>query len=401
MPQRLLCHKMVAQAQNPETVSPRPYNLVMAMRRVPMRGGSTPAKPKYLFAERGSPYEITLMLAERLKKELVAIPQEVLRDSSVEALTDEIVQRYTLNVPVLDRRNIREFEPVEVRLQVPQNSQYGMFGGPGPHYADATALKISVPFTGDKNLFKYATTMYGNPIEGEVIDDAVVLTHIAKDPVPEAVNKEFEDRLNRIETALQFSRESVSDWNNGLMNKVKPAVEKRMATVQRNQSITLGYQKAAPVDTPASPIRNPAYSKATKAESRFDVFLSHASEDKDEIARPLHDALTAEGVSVWFDEAVLKMGDSLSGKIDEGLARCGHGIVIISPSFLAKRWPKHELAGLVAREMAGGKTVILPIWHNIDHATLLAHSPTLADKVAGNTTDGIPALVRMILAVIR
>ena len=62
----------------------------------------------------------------------------------------------------------------------------------------------------------------------------------------------------------------------------------------------------------------------------------------------------------------------------------------ISPSFLAKRWPKHELAGLVAREMAGTKTVILPIWHNIDHATLLAHSPTLADKVAGNSTDGIP-----------
>ena len=66
---------------------------------------------------------------------------------------------------------------------------------------------------------------------------------------------------------------------------------------------------------------------------------------------------------------------------------CGHGIVIISRSFLAKRWPKHELAGLVAREMAGTKTAILPIWHSIHHATLLAHSPTLADKVAGNSTQ--------------
>src|SRR5580658_6856663 len=102
----------------------------MATRRMPTGGNSTPARPKYLFAEKGTPYEITLMLADRLKKELAAIPQEVLRESSPETLTDEIVERYTLNVPVLDRTNIREFGPVEVRLQVPQNSQYGFFGGP-------------------------------------------------------------------------------------------------------------------------------------------------------------------------------------------------------------------------------------------------------------------------------
>jgi hypothetical protein len=198
--------------------------------------------------------------------------------------------------------------------------------------------------------------------------------------------------MNRIETALQFSRDSVSEWNNGLMNLVKPAVEKRFATIQRTQSMTLGYQRAAaPVENRAAPA---AHAMTRQAATKYDVFLSHASEDKDDIARPLHEAMKAEGVSVWFDEAVLKMGDSLSGKIDEGLARCGHGIVIISPNFLAKGWPKRELAGLVVREMAGGKTVILPIWHNIDHATLLAHSPTLADKVAGKSSDGIPALIK-------
>ena len=366
---------------------------------MPIRGGAAPARPKYLFAERGSPYEITLMLADQLKKELAAIPQGVLLKSSPAALTDEIVQRYTLNVPILDRNGISEFEPAAVRLQVPQNSQYGMFGGPGPYFVDATEFRISIPFTGDKNLFRYSTTGYGNLIEGEVIDGAVVLTHTAKDPVPEAVNKEFHDRMNRIETALQFSRDSVSEWNNRLMNLVKPAVEKRFATIERTQSMTLGYQRAAaPVETRATPA---AHTTTRQAATKYDVFLSHASEDKDDIARPLHEAMKAEGVSVWFDEAVLKMRDSLSGKIDEGLTRCGHGIVIISPNFLAKGWPKKELAGLVAREMAGGKTVILPIWHNIDHATILAHSPTLADKVAGKSSDGIPALIKMILDVIR
>ncbi len=77
-----------------------------------MRSGAAPAKAKYLFAERGSPYEITLMLPDRLKKELTAIPQEVLLNTSAEVLTDEIVQRYRLNVPVLDRNGSGEFEPV-------------------------------------------------------------------------------------------------------------------------------------------------------------------------------------------------------------------------------------------------------------------------------------------------
>ena len=71
----------------------------------------------------------------------------------------------------------------------------------------------------------------------------------------------------------------------------------------------------------------------------YNLFLSHAAEDKDAIARPLYDALCVAGLSVWFDESVLKIGDSLREKIDEGLAKSEFGIVILSPSFLAKRWP--------------------------------------------------------------
>ena len=371
------------------------------MRRMPIRGAA-PTKPKYLFAERGSPYQITLMLADRLKKELASTPQEVLLNTPPEALINEIVQRYTLNVPTLDRNNIAEFEPVETKLQVPQNSQYGFFAGPGPHFVDATKFQIRIPFTGDRNLFRYSTTVFGNPIEGEVVDDAIVLTHIAKDPNLETVNREFKDRIDRIETTLQFSREQVSQWNNGLMNQVKPAVEKRMATIQRNQSMSLGYQRAAaPAESVQAPFMAARHSTTRQTIAKFDVFLSHASEDKDAIARPLYDELTAAGVTVWFDEAVLHLGDSLRRKIDEGLARCNYGIIIISRSFLSKEWPQRELDGLAAREVAGGKTIILPIWHDIDKATIIQKSPTLADRLAARSTEGIPALVGKILKVVR
>jgi hypothetical protein len=52
----------------------------------------------------------------------------------------------------------------------------------------------------------------------------------------------------------------------------------------------------------------------------FDLFLSHSSKDK-AVVRPLAERLRADGVKVWFDEWVLKPGDSIPAKIEEGLER--------------------------------------------------------------------------------
>lgn len=118
---------------------------------------------------------------------------------------------------------------------------------------------------------------------------------------------------------------------------------------------------------------------------KYDFFISHASEDKDEIVRSLADSLKQNGFEVWYDEFELKIGDSLRKKIDAGLINSRFGIVIISPSFVKKNWTEYELNGMVAREMNGHK-VILPIWHKISKDEVLKFSPTLADKMALNTS---------------
>lgn len=144
----------------------------------------------------------------------------------------------------------------------------------------------------------------------------------------------------------------------------------------------------------------PAAPEDSRSAHEYDVFISHASEDKAAIARPLYAALVERGAKVWFDEATLELGDSLRRKIDDGLARCRFGIVILSPRFLRKEWPQRELDGLVARETASGDKAILPIWHEIDEAMLLRYSPTLAGRLAARSEDGIPALVDQILRVL-
>lgn len=131
----------------------------------------------------------------------------------------------------------------------------------------------------------------------------------------------------------------------------------------------------------------------------WDVFVSHASEDKVTFARPLAHALQARGVRVWFDAFTLTVGDSLRRSIDRGLAQSRFGVVVLSEAFFQKQWPQLELDGLVAREAAGVK-VILPIWHAIDESRVRAHSPMLADRVAVSSARGLDYVVDQLLQVI-
>lgn len=117
----------------------------------------------------------------------------------------------------------------------------------------------------------------------------------------------------------------------------------------------------------------------------YDFFISHASEDKDNFVRGLAGALRAKGMSVWYDEFTLNVGDSLRRKIDEGLRDARYGIVVLSKNFFVKEWPQRELDGLVNLEL-DGRTRILPIWHEVSKDEVTHYSPPLADKIALNTS---------------
>lgn len=128
---------------------------------------------------------------------------------------------------------------------------------------------------------------------------------------------------------------------------------------------------------------------------KWDVFISHASEDKDEFVRPLADVLTRSGLSVWYDERTLKIGDGLRKAIDQGLAHSRFGVVVLSHPFFSKKWPQDELDGLFSREVEGVK-VILPVWHKITKDEVASYSPVLAGRFAANSSAGLEVVVRQL-----
>lgn len=142
--------------------------------------------------------------------------------------------------------------------------------------------------------------------------------------------------------------------------------------------------REAPLSSIPSLVQDNTPPSITSNKQVHDVFISHASEDKDEIVRPLANALINEGLNVWYDEFTLRIGDSLRQKIDQGLANSRVGLVVLSSNFISKGWTNYELDGIVTRTVSG-EQILLPIWHNITKQQVVDFSPSLADKVARST----------------
>lgn len=140
---------------------------------------------------------------------------------------------------------------------------------------------------------------------------------------------------------------------------------------------------------------------AAEGAKPYDVFVSHASEDKDAIVRPLANALRERGLEVWYDEFELRIGSSLRKTIDRGIASSRFGVVVLSQAFFGKGWPEYELDGLVTRSV-GGDQVLLPVWHNVSKQEVVSYSPSLADKLARSTaTHTVEEIAAEIAEVIR
>lgn len=156
-------------------------------------------------------------------------------------------------------------------------------------------------------------------------------------------------------------------------------------TVRHGVHVLSGMLPTAREQLPLAQETN-LYIDTTDTGKEYDVFISHASEDKDSVVRPLAIALKEKAINVWYDEFELKIGDSLRRKIDQGLSKSRFGIVVISRSFIKKGWTNYELDGLMTKAISG-QQILLPIWHDITKQEVIDYSPSLADKVARNTSQ--------------
>lgn len=126
------------------------------------------------------------------------------------------------------------------------------------------------------------------------------------------------------------------------------------------------------------------------------VFVSYAGEDR-EIAKAVARDLTAMGIPTFYDRDSLALGDSVVDRIHEAMSVADYGVLIVSPDFLSKNWPRHETRQLV-QDYIEGRTRLLPIWHDVSMEEVREHQPALSGIWAANTDEGLRSVVRALAA---
>lgn len=192
----------------------------------------------------------------------------------------------------------------------------------------------------------------------------------------ELQKKLAEKRSQRARYAIDLQREMEKENKKTLQaqKKMQEEYERKVNELTQSLNETLSSQSHA----------THIYEQTNDAE--YDVFISHASEDKEPFVEDLVNALQERGVKVWYDSLNIGWGDSLRSQIDNGLKKSTFGIVVLSDNYIRKGWTQYELEGLFNIEMTKGKT-ILPIWHNITKQQVMDFSPTLAGRKALTSTS--------------
>jgi hypothetical protein len=334
--------------------------------------------------------------------ETLAIPADAGIDDVARTL-DKLAEKYKIELPTLNEKET--YTSVgEKELDVSKDERLYISDRSKPFFKSYTSVTFHIPYAGDKEFFLMrASTITYNPPRAEVTNEELRLTFLIEGEVDgDQLKSEFNMELERIKQGLEWVRNDVSSaYNAELRDRAVSIVNQRSDKRNQAESILkdLGFSSAptlsrSPGTTQKSVVK-PAKELEAK-EFKYDFFISYASEDKSGVAQPIYEALAGD-YRVWFDEAELKLGDSLRKKIEEGLANCKFGIVVLSPTFFEKKWPEHELNALTARDISAGGGVILPIWHNLSGDDILEHHPSLADTKAVKFSDGIDAVTAAII----
>lgn len=121
------------------------------------------------------------------------------------------------------------------------------------------------------------------------------------------------------------------------------------------------------------------------------IFLSHTSVDKPFVEKLAKD-LTRLGINAWFDKWNIKIGESITWKIDEGIRENEYLGIILSPEALNSEWVKSELGAAWAKQMQLRKVFVLPILYRDCDIPLFLADRKYAD-FRGDYDKGLSELV--------
>jgi formylglycine-generating enzyme required for sulfatase activity len=90
------------------------------------------------------------------------------------------------------------------------------------------------------------------------------------------------------------------------------------------------------------------------------VFISYSHRDRDFVDHLAED-LKASGVDVWLDRWEIRVGESLTRRVSEGIHEAGYLAVVLSPHSVKSEWVQRELNAGLVKGLNSKRVFLLPI----------------------------------------
>ncbi|MEM9720502.1 MAG: toll/interleukin-1 receptor domain-containing protein [Bacteroidota bacterium] len=103
------------------------------------------------------------------------------------------------------------------------------------------------------------------------------------------------------------------------------------------------------------------------------VFISHSSFDKAFTDKLVED-LISWNIPVWYDKFDIKIGESITGKINSGLQKSKYFAIVLSENAINSAWVNEELNAALIKQIHSKGTFIIPlVIDDVEIPPLLAH----------------------------
>lgn len=112
---------------------------------------------------------------------------------------------------------------------------------------------------------------------------------------------------------------------------------------------------------------------------QYDVFISHASKDKNVYVDSLNAAVRKLGLNIFYDTDVLSWGDNWKQVILDGTKSSEFAIIVISNNFFDREWTERELEEFLSLQNENHQKIVLPLLYGISLDELKEHYPELGD----------------------
>jgi hypothetical protein len=178
-----------------------------------------------------------------ISQEVGGYHPDKLLNTSDDALIAYFVEKFTLEIPVIDHDGIVA-DQQETQIDVRRDPSRYILDPSRPFYVAGTRIEVEVPFSGDGQFFKVQPTTFSlSPPRGEVKGNKLLLKVEGTNLSGEAVKHQIDRTLAEIEASLNYLRNSASTFNASIAAQAQSQIAGRKEKLLRDRNVvaSLGF----------------------------------------------------------------------------------------------------------------------------------------------------------------